>query len=133
MMAKQYVRALYEFPSPEPGEIPLKLGDIVEVTGRVNPDWLIGKIGQKTGNFPAAFVSFIHLPQVDNGEKIFAATDNFTSDVDGDLSFKKGGHLRCKIVSFLYCSAPFKLSNESKAIVLNFTSVCFLNPLECIS
>jgi hypothetical protein len=89
-MARYYVRAAYEFPTNEPGEIQLKPGDIVLVTGQVNADWLSGSLCGQHGNFPSNFVEDLHIPELLPGQKLFEATGTFPATVSGDLGFKKG-------------------------------------------
>lgn len=88
-----YVKAVYEFETPESGEIPLAVGDIVQVIQQVNSDWSRGtNLSQKsqTGNFPMNYVVPVEVPTVEVGQKIFVGARTFDSRVDGDLVFQKG-------------------------------------------
>ncbi|XP_064634293.1 dynamin-binding protein-like [Lineus longissimus] len=89
-MARYYVRAAYEFPTNEPGEIQLKPGDVVLVTGQINADWLSGSLNGRLGNFPSNFVEDLHIPELTPGQKLFEAITTFPATVSGDLGFKKG-------------------------------------------
>ncbi len=85
-----YVRVLYDFVTNEPGEIPLKKGDVVRVISQVDANWLYGKLGVSVGNFPLNFVEEIYLPALKHGEVLYVGIDDFISDTEGDLSFVKG-------------------------------------------
>ncbi|KAJ8298585.1 hypothetical protein KUTeg_022645 [Tegillarca granosa] len=86
----QYVRAVYDFDTAQTGEITLDKGDIIRVTSVIDDNWLRGKINNKEGNFPFSFVEKISIPAVPDGQKVFAATENFPAQQDGDLEFRKG-------------------------------------------
>jgi hypothetical protein len=94
MASFQYVRALYDFTPSEPGDIGLSAGDVLLVTGQLDPNWLAGKnlmtSDDRTGNFPADFVEPYDLPGVGVDEHVFIAKKSLNSNVEGDLSFRKG-------------------------------------------
>ncbi|KAM7286727.1 dynamin-binding protein, partial [Ixodes scapularis] len=84
------VKALYDFNSGLEGELPLKTGDLVQVVESVDKHWTLGSVRGARGKFPTAFVVEVKLPPVLPGQQLFAATADFSSDVDGDLSFRCG-------------------------------------------
>ena len=47
---------LYEFPGEAEGDLPLSVGDEVEVLEVIDSDWMRGRVEGKQGIFPAAFV-----------------------------------------------------------------------------
>lgn len=88
-----YVRASYEFANPEPGEIRLAIGDVVEVTGAVDDNWLTGRNhsqSSQVGNFPKNFVEPLELPCVKETQKVFLAMRSFHGEMAEDLSFRRG-------------------------------------------
>ena len=89
-MAKQYVRAAYDFTTHEPGEISLSVGDVIQVQYDVNTDWVCGKLYGCVGNFPKNFVEPVPIPAISPGQKVFAAIKDFPNQVDGDLGFNRG-------------------------------------------
>lgn len=54
---KLIVRAEYDFVGPEAGDLSFKAGDLVEVISRTDSteDWWTGRIGDRTGTFPANY------------------------------------------------------------------------------
>jgi SH3 domain len=94
MASTQYVRAIYDFTPSEPGDIDLSVGDVLLITGRLDHNWLTGKnlltSEAKTGNFPADFVEPCEVPTVGEDEHVFIAKVTLNSNVEGDLSFRKG-------------------------------------------
>ncbi|KAL3842358.1 hypothetical protein ACJMK2_020381 [Sinanodonta woodiana] len=85
-----FVKAIYDFHTNQPGELKLMKDDILKVTKVIDKNWLHGQLETVEGNFPTSFVEKIVLPSVDSGQKLFAATDNFPAQQDGDLEFRKG-------------------------------------------
>ena len=88
-----FVKAIYDFTTPEPGELPLAVGDVVLVLQQVNADWSKGKnLSQKSriGSFPSNHVMAVEVPAVGEGQKVFVGACSFESGVDGDLVFEKG-------------------------------------------
>jgi len=47
----------FEFTGSDPSDLPLKAGQMVRVTAKVDDEWLYGECGNKRGIFPALFVS----------------------------------------------------------------------------
>ena len=93
MPGSWYVRAAFEFAKPEPGEIRLAIGDVVEVTGTVDANWLTGRNhsqSSEVGNFPKNFVEPFELPHVKEGQKVFLAMRSFHGEMAEDLSFLRG-------------------------------------------
>ena len=43
-MSTQYMKAVYEFSTSQPGEIPLLPGDVVLIQGQVDENWLTGTL-----------------------------------------------------------------------------------------
>ncbi|XP_041365294.1 LOW QUALITY PROTEIN: dynamin-binding protein-like [Gigantopelta aegis] len=86
----QYVRALHDFDTYEKGEITLRAGDVIRITNVVDDNWLRGQLDCLEGNFPSNFVESISLPNVEPGQKIFVAIDEFPADEAGDLALNTG-------------------------------------------
>ena len=87
--AGSYVRAVHDFQTNHPGEVTLAKGDVFKVTEVVDNNWLHGESAAKSGNFPYDFVEKIKIPIVEEGQKVFAAIENFVAGQDGDLGFEK--------------------------------------------
>lgn len=85
-----YVRAIHDFYTDLAGEVSLSKGEVFKVTKVIDKNWLQGRNNQKEGNFPTDFVEKLVLPLTDNGQKVFAASENFPAQQDGDLEFRKG-------------------------------------------
>ena len=47
----------FEFTGSDPADLPLKAGQMVTVTAKVDNEWLYGECGGRKGLFPALFVS----------------------------------------------------------------------------
>lgn len=90
----QYVRAVYDFTTSERGEISLLKGDVIRVLAAIDTNWLCGRIRNKEGNFPCSHVEKLSLPAVQDRQKIFASTENFPAQQDGDLGLIKGAGRR---------------------------------------
>ena len=52
-------RAAAPFDASEPGDLAMASGDLVDLTGRVDADWLEGAIGGRAGHFPESFVDVL--------------------------------------------------------------------------
>lgn len=93
MSRSLFVKAAYCFSNPEPGEIRLDVGDVIEVIRKVDESWQFGRncsqSGQ-TGNFPTSFVKELKLPSLKKGQTVFLAIDSFTGEVEDDLTFCRG-------------------------------------------
>ncbi|XP_052800094.1 dynamin-binding protein-like isoform X2 [Mya arenaria] len=85
-----YVRAIHDFSTNMPAEVSLTHGDVFKVTKAVDKNWLHGTSRDREGNFPSDFVEKIQLPLIEEGQKLFAAVENFPAQQDGDLEFRKG-------------------------------------------
>ena len=85
-----YVRAIHDFSTDLAGEVNLSKGDVFKVTQVIDKNWLRGINKEKEGNFPSDFVEKLNLPLAERGQKVFAATENFPAQQDGDLQFSKG-------------------------------------------
>lgn len=88
-MSGEYARVLYNFASPEQGDLSLEEGDIVQIL-KQDGNWLLGRLHGNVGNFPANFVQALALPNVGCGQKLFATIKNFRAQEDGDLAFNRG-------------------------------------------
>ncbi|GFR63562.1 dynamin-binding protein [Elysia marginata] len=90
-----YAQAKFDFPGESPGDLTLKVGDVVRVTDTVDKNWLVGEkvsheVTAPSGSFPAAFVEQLVLPSVRTGQKIFLAVEDFMAEQTGDLELSKG-------------------------------------------
>ena len=84
------VRALYDFPGHEAGDLAFQQQDVIEDVTVVDDNWLQGTLRSGSGSFPKAFVEILEIPSVDVGHKLYAAIKNFNAEEQGDLGFKKG-------------------------------------------
>lgn len=64
-------RAKFDFTAQTNLELPLKKGDVVALTRRIDHNWWEGRLGNKTGIFPDNYVQILQEPsQSKNGERI---------------------------------------------------------------
>ena len=108
-----YVKVIHDFHSGRHGELTLTQGDIFKVTKVIDKNWLRGRNREDEGNFPMDFVEKITLPSVDTNQKVFAATENFPSQQDGDLEFRKGKFIYWQSQSGSYGGGFFKIEYSS--------------------
>ncbi|KAG1665579.1 Sorbin and SH3 domain-containing protein 1 [Nymphon striatum] len=55
-------KVIYTFSAQSPVELSLLKGEVVTLLRRIDANWLEGKLGMKTGIFPAAYVSVLKEP-----------------------------------------------------------------------
>ncbi|XP_029174952.1 SH3 domain-containing protein 19-like [Nylanderia fulva] len=84
--------ALYDFPATHPDDLALKEGDIVQLTKKVNDDWLEGRIGNRQGIFPFNFID-IKIPLPGLPDNIVTALYTFIGENSEDLSFEEGAKI----------------------------------------
>ncbi|XP_055933569.1 dynamin-binding protein-like [Argiope bruennichi] len=84
------VRAVYDFPTDDPSELPLLIGDIVQVKERIDKQWSLGISNNREGNFPIGFTIEVKIPPFSEEDRLFAVTNDFYAQEDGDLTMKKG-------------------------------------------
>ncbi|XP_023239401.1 dynamin-binding protein-like [Centruroides sculpturatus] len=90
-MEKGYlVKAVYDFQTNLEGELSIQVGQIIHVMNRIDKHWLQGISSGQQGSFPSSFVMEIKVSPISLNEKLFAATDKFSAQEDGDLSFERG-------------------------------------------
>ncbi|KAM4775755.1 dynamin-binding protein isoform 1-T3 [Cyanocitta cristata] len=90
MEAGSVVRAVFDFCPSVSEELPLFVGDVIEVLAVVDEFWLLGKKEGVTGQFPSSFVEPVDIPALKQGEKLFVCTNDFTSQEPGSLSLQRG-------------------------------------------
>uniref|UniRef100_A0A8C3PSP9 Dynamin-binding protein n=1 Tax=Calidris pygmaea TaxID=425635 RepID=A0A8C3PSP9_9CHAR len=90
MEAGSLVRAVFDFCPSVSEELPLFVGDVIEVLAVVDEFWLLGKKEGVTGQFPSSFVEPVDIPPLKQGEKLFVCTSDFTSQEPGSLSLQRG-------------------------------------------
>ncbi|NXT21358.1 DNMBP protein, partial [Syrrhaptes paradoxus] len=90
MEAGSVVRAVFDFCPSVSEELPLFVGDVIEVLAVVDEFWLLGKKESVTGQFPSSFVEPVDIPPLKQGEKLFVCTSDFTSREPGSLSLQRG-------------------------------------------
>ncbi|OAQ36479.1 SH3-domain-containing protein, partial [Linnemannia elongata AG-77] len=49
-------QAMFDFPGEDPGDLPFKVGDIINVIEFLNDDWWRGTLRKELGIFPTAYV-----------------------------------------------------------------------------
>nr|XP_003218497.1 PREDICTED: dynamin-binding protein isoform X2 [Anolis carolinensis]XP_008104708.1 PREDICTED: dynamin-binding protein isoform X2 [Anolis carolinensis] len=84
------VRAIFDFCPSVSEELPLFVGDVTEVLAVIDEFWLLGKKEGVTGQFPSSFVELLYVPALNQGEKLFVCTSNFTSQAPGSLTLQRG-------------------------------------------
>ncbi|KAG8196563.1 hypothetical protein JTE90_003576 [Oedothorax gibbosus] len=84
------VRAIYDFPTDEPSELPLQTGDVIQVKERLDKQWSHGLCNNREGSFPIGFTVELKIPQLGDQEELFAVANDFCAQEEGDLSLKKG-------------------------------------------
>ncbi|KAM7073399.1 dynamin-binding protein isoform 1-T1 [Molossus nigricans] len=90
MEAGSVVRAIFDFCPSVSEELPLFVGDIIEVLAVVDEFWLLGKKEDVTGQFPSSFVEIVTIPSLKEGEKLFVCICEFTSQELNSLSLYRG-------------------------------------------
>ncbi|KAF9934161.1 ESCRT-0 subunit protein hse1 [Linnemannia zychae] len=55
-------QALFDFPGEDPGDLPFKVGDIINVIEFLNDDWWRGTLRKELGIFPTAYVQKLSPP-----------------------------------------------------------------------
>ncbi|XP_053165770.1 dynamin-binding protein isoform X1 [Hemicordylus capensis] len=84
------VRAVFDFCPSVSEELPLFVGDVIEVLAVIDEFWLLGKKEGVTGQFPSSFVEAVEVPALKQGDKLFVCTSNFTSQEPGSLTLQRG-------------------------------------------
>ncbi|XP_005063616.2 dynamin-binding protein isoform X1 [Mesocricetus auratus] len=90
MEAGSVVRAIFDFCPSVSEELPLFVGDVIEVLAVVDEFWLLGKKEDVTGQFPSSFVEAVTIPSLKEGESLFVCTCEFTSREPNSLSLHRG-------------------------------------------
>ncbi|XP_033743837.1 SH3 domain-containing protein 19-like isoform X2 [Pecten maximus] len=112
---------MYDFEGSDPGDLPLKAGDKVQVIGIVNDEWLYGQHQEQRGQFPANFIDPIpnnlppFQPDVKNVSQnvikeeslvghesdlplsdctYCVALHSFSGEADDELSFSEGDRIQ---------------------------------------
>ncbi|XP_011643709.1 uncharacterized protein B0303.7 [Pogonomyrmex barbatus] len=84
--------ALYDFPATHPDDLALKEGDLVQLTKKVNDDWLEGRIENRQGIFPLSFID-IKVPLPGLPDNVVTALYAFPGENSNDLSFEEGAKI----------------------------------------
>ncbi|XP_006182976.1 dynamin-binding protein isoform X1 [Camelus ferus] len=90
MEAGSVVRAIFDFCPSVSEELPLFVGDIIEVLAVVDEFWLLGKKEDVTGQFPSSFVEIVTIPSLKEGERLFVCICEFTSLELNSLPLHRG-------------------------------------------
>ncbi|KAM8783460.1 dynamin-binding protein isoform 1-T1 [Rhynchonycteris naso] len=90
MEAGSVVRAIFDFCPSVSEELPLFVGDIIEVLAVVDEFWLLGKKEDVTGQFPSSFVEVVTIPSLKEGERLYVCVCEFTSQELNSLSLHRG-------------------------------------------
>ncbi|KAG8523544.1 Dynamin-binding protein [Galemys pyrenaicus] len=90
MEAGSVVRAIFDFCPSVLEELPLFVGDIIEVLAVVDEFWLFGKKDDVTGQFPSSFVEIVTIPSLKEGERLFVCICDFTSHELNSLPLHRG-------------------------------------------
>ncbi|XP_010636833.1 dynamin-binding protein isoform X2 [Fukomys damarensis] len=84
------VRAIFDFCPSVSEELPLSVGDVIEVLAVVDEFWLLGKKEDVTGQFPSSFVEVVTIPSLKEGERLFVCISEFTSQGLSSLPLHRG-------------------------------------------
>ncbi|XP_068923285.1 dynamin-binding protein isoform X1 [Petaurus breviceps papuanus] len=84
------VRAIFDFCPSVSEELPLFVGDVIEVLEVVDEFWLLGKKEDVTGQFPSSFVEIVTIPSMKHGERLFVCISEFLSQDMDSLSLHRG-------------------------------------------
>ncbi|XP_064125523.1 dynamin-binding protein isoform X1 [Loxodonta africana] len=84
------VRAIFDFCPSVSEELPLFVGDIIEVLAVIDEFWLLGKKEDVTGQFPSSFVEIVTIPSLKEGERLFVCICEFTSQELNSLPLHRG-------------------------------------------
>ncbi|XP_051837813.1 dynamin-binding protein isoform X1 [Antechinus flavipes] len=84
------VRAIFDFCPSVSEELPLFVGDVIEVLEVVDEFWLLGKKEDVTGQFPSSFVEIVTIPTIKHGERLFVCISEFLSQDMDSLSLHRG-------------------------------------------
>ncbi|XP_006831526.1 PREDICTED: dynamin-binding protein [Chrysochloris asiatica] len=90
MEAGSVVRAIFDFCPSVSEELPLFVGDIIEVLAVVDEFWLLGKKEDVTGQFPSSFVEIVTIPSLKEGERLFVCVCEFVSQEVNSLPLHQG-------------------------------------------
>nr|XP_019580438.1 PREDICTED: dynamin-binding protein isoform X1 [Rhinolophus sinicus]XP_019580439.1 PREDICTED: dynamin-binding protein isoform X1 [Rhinolophus sinicus] len=90
MEAGSVVRAIFDFCPSVSEELPLFVGDVIEVLAVVDEFWLLGKKEDVTGQFPSSFVEIVTIPSLKEGERLFVCVCEFTSQESNSLPLHRG-------------------------------------------
>ncbi|XP_074089267.1 dynamin-binding protein isoform X1 [Macrotis lagotis] len=84
------VRAIFDFCPSVSEELPLFVGDVIEVLEVIDEFWLLGKKEDVTGQFPSSFVEIVTIPSMKHGERLFVCISEFLSQDTDSLSLHRG-------------------------------------------
>ncbi|XP_040848246.1 dynamin-binding protein isoform X1 [Ochotona curzoniae] len=84
------VRAVFDFCPSVSEELPLFVGDVIEVLAVVDEFWLLGKKEDVTGQFPSSFVEIVTIPSLKEGERLLVCISEFTSQELNSLPLHRG-------------------------------------------
>ncbi|XP_042559276.1 dynamin-binding protein isoform X2 [Clupea harengus] len=90
MEAGSVARAVFEFLPSVSEELPLFVGDVIEVLSVVDEFWLLGKKDGVTGQFPSTFVEAVTIPSSKPGDELLVCINDFSSAEPGNLKLKRG-------------------------------------------
>ncbi|XP_075391232.1 dynamin-binding protein isoform X3 [Tenrec ecaudatus] len=89
MEAGSVVRAIFDFCPSVSEELPLFVGDVIEVLAVVDEFWLLGKKEDVTGQFPSSFVEILTIPSLKEGERLLVCTSEFSSQGANSLALHR--------------------------------------------
>ncbi|KAF9153958.1 ESCRT-0 subunit protein hse1 [Linnemannia schmuckeri] len=73
------VQAVFSFPQEDDGDLPFKVGDIINVVDYLNKDWWRGVVRNTLGIFPSAYVQKLDPPANGLYPSILVKIHNYTS------------------------------------------------------
>ncbi|KAK4871774.1 hypothetical protein RN001_015898 [Aquatica leii] len=84
-----YGIALYDYPKSQPDDLALQVDDVVFLIRKVNSEWFYGRVEDREGMFPVAFIS-VHVPLPEDDDRMVTALYEFKAQEPGDLTLKPG-------------------------------------------
>ncbi|KAL4613002.1 dynamin-binding protein isoform X1 [Arapaima gigas] len=84
------VRAIFEFRPSVSEELPLFIGDVIEVLSVVDEFWLLGNKDGVTGQFPSTFVETVTVPSTRLGDKLYVCISDYSATAPETLPLKRG-------------------------------------------
>ncbi|KAF5272972.1 hypothetical protein FQR65_LT17265 [Abscondita terminalis] len=83
-----YGIAIFDYPQAQPDDLALQVDDVVFLLRRLNFEWYYGRVEDREGMFPVAFIS-VQVPLTED-DRMVTAVYEFKAQEPGDLTLKPG-------------------------------------------